>query len=291
VNLAGIETRAGDYAQEQLATAVDKPTITGDAVSAYRTYCDGKRCMVFCVTIEHSRHVCDHYNANGIRAEHVDGNHTDIERDEILGRFRRGETLVVCSVQLAIEGLDVPAIEAVQFLRPTQSVIVFMQAIGRGMRREPGKSRLIVLDQVGNWTRHGLPDDAREWSLAGRTKRKRGEVSEAAENVKQCAQCYAVFRAGPAVCPTCGHPVPGGGRDAPETVDAPLVKIDIEQMRREQRREQGGARAIADLVALGKRRGMRKASAWAAITYAAREGRKPTKQEYDEAARCAANQT
>lgn len=290
VDLTTVETRAGDYAQEQLAAAVDKPTITGDAVAAYRQYANGKRCMVFCVTIDHSKHVCDHYNANGIRAEHIDGSHSDTERDAILKRFRAGETLIVCSVQLAIEGLDVPAIEVVQFLRPTQSLIVYLQAIGRGLRVEPGKKRLIILDQVANWQRHGLPDDARQWSLAGRVKKKRGEKNETPVSVKQCAQCYAVFRIGPATCPSCGAAVPGGGRDAPEVVDAPLVRIDIEAMRREQRRAQGSARTLADLVALGIRRGMRRPAEWAATVAAAREGRKPTAAEFSEARQCA-NQT
>lgn len=291
VVLTGVDMRAGDYASDQLEAAVDKSTITGDAVAAYRQYASGKRCMVFCVTIAHSQHVCAQYNAEGIPAEHIDGEHTDIERDEILGRFRRGETLVVCSVQLAIEGLDIPAIEAVQGLRPTASIIVYLQTIGRGLRVEPGKSHLIILDQVANWSRHGLPDDPREWSLTGRQKNKRRTADdEPPVTTKQCGQCYAVFRAGPAACPRCGHPIPGGGRDAPETVDAPLVKIDIEQMRREQKRAQGNARTLADLVAVGVRRGMRRPAEWAANVHAARHGRKPTTEEYRQAKECA-NQT
>lgn len=290
VILTGVDMRAGDYATDQLAAAVDKSTITGDAVAAYKQYANGKRCMVFCVTIAHSQHVCEQYNAAGIPAEHIDGEHTDIERDEILGRFRRGETLVVCSVQLAIEGLDIPAIEAVQGLRPTASIIVYLQTIGRGLRVEPGKSHLIILDQVANWSRHGLPDDPRDWQLAGRQKNKRRAPDEPPTTVKQCAGCFAVFRAGPSECPRCGVPVPGGGRDALETVDAPLVKIDIDQMRREQKREQGGARSLADLVALGIRRGMKKPAEWAAITHAARQGRRPTASEFQQAKQCA-NQT
>lgn len=283
LSLDGIDIRAGDYAQDQLAAAVDRPTITGDAVAAYRQYAAGKRCMVFCVTIEHSKHVCEQYNASGIKAEHLDGTHSDVERDAVLGRFRAGTTLVVTSVQLAIEGLDVPAIEAVQFLRPTASLIVYLQAIGRGLRREPGKERLVILDQVGNWTRHGLPDDAREWSLEGRKSKKRGANQTAAVNVKQCTACYAVFRTGPAECQKCGHPVPGGGRSAPDTVDGTLVKIDPAMVRREQRRAQGGARTIEELVALGIRRGMGKPAEWAANVYAARSGRKPSPSEYQRA--------
>ena len=285
LSLADVDIRAGDYATEQLAAAVDKPTITGDAVQAYIDHANGERCMVFCVTIEHSQHVAESYRARGIPCEHVDGNHTDTERDAIFGRLRSGDTLVVTSVQLAIEGLDVPAISVVQFLRPTASLIVYLQAIGRGLRVEPGKRRALILDQVGNWSRHGLPDDVREWSLDGRKSRKRGPNDNAQDvNVKQCAgPCYHVFRAGPPCCPKCGAPVPGGGRDAPETVDGELVKIDPAMVRREQRREQGGARTIEDLVRLGVRRGMNHPDRWAANVVAARSGRKPTADEYSRA--------
>ena len=112
--------------------------------------------MVFCVTIKHSEHVCAQYNAAGIPAEHV--RWARIQTASVMRfcpGFGPGITKVVCSVQLAIEGLDIPAIEVVQFLRPTASLIVYLQAIGRGLRVEPGKPELIVLDQVANWQRHG----------------------------------------------------------------------------------------------------------------------------------------
>lgn len=284
LSLADVEIRAGDYSTDQLAAAVDKPTITGDAVQAYIDHANGERCMVFCVTIQHSQHVAESYRARGIPCEHVDGNHTDAERDAIFARLRSGETLVVTSVQLAIEGLDVPAISVVQFLRPTASLIVYLQAIGRGLRMEPDKRRCLILDQVGNWQRHGLPDDVREWSLQGRkTKRRRASDSEPDVNVKQCRKCYSVFRTGPAACPKCGEPVPGGGRAPPETVDGTLVRIDPAVMRCERKREQGAARSIEDLARLGQRQGMRKPAEWAANVYAARHGRKPAPSEYQRA--------
>lgn len=288
VDLSAVASRGGDYATDQLETALDKPTITGEAVAAYQQFASGKRCMVFCVTIAHSEHTCAQYREHGIPAEHIDGTHSDDEIAAALARFRSGETLILCTVQLAIEGLDIPAIEAVQFLRPTQSVIVYLQAIGRGLRVEPGKKRLIILDQVANWQRHGLPDDVREWSLTGREKRGRKKQTDETVNASQCKQCFAVFRAGATVCPRCGAPVPGAGREAPQVVTGELERIDVDAMRRENRRAQGSARTLADMVALGVRRGMRRPSEWAANVIAAREGRKPTAQDYN-AARMALN--
>lgn len=282
-DLTGVRTKAGDYDTKELTERMDKPTITGDAIAAYKQFANGKRCMVFCVSIKHSEHTCEQYNAAGIRAEHIDGTNSDTEREAALERFRKGETLVLCSVQLAIEGLDIPAVEAVQQLRPTKSVIVYLQLIGRGLRLEDGKDRLIILDQVNNWKYHGLPDDPREWSLDGRKKGKRKKSDDEPDvNIQQCPQCFSVFRKGPTHCPSCGVPVGGGGREI-EQVDGALAELDLETIRKQKRREQGAARTLEDLVALGVRRGMGKPHSWAAFTMAARQGRKPTPADFKEA--------
>lgn len=282
-DLSGVKTKAGDYDTRETEAVMDRPTITGDAIRAYRQYVDGKRCMVFCVSIAHSEHTCAQYNSAGITAEHIDGTHTDKEREAALERFRSGQTLVLCTVQLAIEGLDIPAVEAVQQLRPTQSVIVYLQLIGRGLRVEQGKPELVILDQVNNWKRHGLPDDLREWSLDGRKKRKRKATDDEPDvHIQQCHQCFSIFRKGVTECPNCGAPVEVQGREINQ-VDGDLAEVDIEAARRERGREQGRARGLADLVSVGVSRGMKNPSAWAAIVFAQRQGRKPTTSEFAQA--------
>jgi len=279
-DLSAVKTKAGDYDIKQSEQVMDRPTITGDAIRAYRQYVDGKRCMVFCVSIAHSEHTCAQYNEAGIPAEHIDGTHTDAEREAALTRFRDGETLVLCTVQLAIEGLDIPAVEAVQQLRPTQSVIVYLQLIGRGLRVEEGKDELVILDQVNNWKRHGLPDDVREWSLDGRKKRKRSAKDEDPDiHIQQCKDCFHIFRKGPPACPECGVLLVVTGRKI-EQVDGDLAEVDLEAVRRERGLQQGRARELPDLVRVGVTRGMKNPSAWAAIVYAQRQGRKPTPMEF-----------
>jgi DNA repair protein RadD len=282
-DLSSVKTKAGDYDIKQTEKVMDRPTITGDAIRAYRQYVDGKRCMVFCVSIAHSEHTCAQYNAAGIPAEHIDGTNSDKEREDALERFRAGQTLVLCTVQLAIEGLDIPAVEAVQQLRPTQSVIVYLQLIGRGLRPEQGKSELVILDQVNNWQRHGLPDDVREWSLDGRKKRKRSTRDEDPElQIQQCKQCFHIFKRGVSECPNCGAEVEVTGRKI-EQVDGQLAEVDLDAARRERGREQAKARGLVDLVSVGVSRGMKNPAAWAAIVNASRQGRKPTPAEFKEA--------
>jgi DNA repair protein RadD len=277
VDLSGVKTRAGDYDKAEVEKAVDRPTITGHAVDKYQQYAAGKRCVVMCATLRHAAHVADEYNARGIRAEMIEGGMTNAQREEVLARFAAGDTLVICNVQLLIEGVDIPAIQAVQWLRPTKSLIVWMQGIGRGLRPAPGKDRLIVLDQVGNWERHGLPDDEREWSLEGRKARKRkADDAEPDVHVQQCKACFAVFRPGVAACPRCGAPVELKQRKELEVVDGELAKVE----RVQRRKEQGSARDLGQLIDLGRRRGMKNPAAWAVHVFADRQGRKPTAADF-----------
>lgn len=274
IDTSAVKKRMGDFDSHDLEIAVDKPSITGDAIQHYLKHANGKRCVVMCVTIKHAKHVADQYNAAGIPAAVIEGAMSNVEREKIISDFESGKLLVVTNVQLLVEGVDLPAIEVVQWLRPTQSLVVYMQGNGRGLRPAPGKTSLIIFDHVGNCLRHGLPDDDREWSLAGKEKGSKKKAADDEVRVKQCESCYAVFRPGPPVCPHCGAPVAGAQREL-EVIEGELQKVDKVAIRKQQRQEQGQARTLADLVGLGVRRGMGRPAEWAAITFAARTGKKP----------------
>lgn len=280
LDLSNVKTRMGDYDKCEIEEKVDKPTITGDAVATYLKHARGKRCVVMCVSIKHAEHVRDSYLDAGVPAEMIEGSMTNKEREEVLGRMRTGETLVIAQVQLLIEGVDIPSIEVVQWLRPTQSLIVWMQGNGRGLRPSPGKESLLVLDQVGNWSRHGLPDDDREWSLEGRKKGRRKTDKEPDVRVQQCQQCYHVFRPGVSACPSCGSDIERKEPRSLEVVDGELQRIEADLFRKQARREQGQAKDLRGLVALGLRRGMRNPSGWAANVLCARVGKKAGPAEY-----------
>ncbi len=282
IDVSTVKRKMGDYDTKELETVVDKQSITGDAVAHYKTHTMGKRCVVMCVSIKHAQHVAEQYLTAGVSAGVIEGTMTGHEREVMLSDFAAGRLMVICNVQLLVEGVDIPMIEVVQWLRPTQSLVVWMQGNGRGLRPADGKSGLIIFDHVGNCLRHGLPDDDREWSLEGKEKGKRKAAAEDEVKIKQCVSCYAVFRPGPQVCPSCGAPVAGQAREL-EVVDGELEKVDKVSMRNEKKREQGQARSLEDLVALGMRRGMARADAWACITFAARSGKKPTGTDYDQA--------
>ena len=268
VDTSGLHIRMGDYAKDELAKVMDKPTITGDAVSHYKKLAMGKRAIVFCASIDHSHHVVSQFRAAGIPSEHVDGETDRHVRAEAMKRFQQGQTWVISNVDLFSEGVDVPAMEAVIMLRPTASLSLCLQQMGRGLRPSEGKTA-IILDHVGNLHRHGLPDDDREWTLEGRGKSKQGQ---SATPVRTCPKCFAVVKAAVTKCQYCGYVFEVEGREVEER-EGELVEVDPEQLRRERLREQGQVKGFDELVALGKKRGYRHAYAWAKNVMQARQAK------------------
>lgn len=269
IDTSSIKTRAGDFAKDQLAAAVDKPTITGDAVRHYLDYAAGKRAIAFCASVDHSKHVAASFRQAGVPAQHFDGETDDRRRERIVEAFTRGEIKVLCNVDLVGEGFDVPACEAAILLRPTQSLILFLQQIGRALRPSPGKERALILDHAGNALRHGLPDDDREWTLRGRPKRKGKRDEPPPPAVKQCPECYACHAPMP-TCPACGHVYESQGRE-PEHKDGELQEVDPQELRRQRKLAQAKAKTVDELEALGRARGYKAPRRWAEHVYAARQ--------------------
>jgi superfamily II DNA or RNA helicase len=197
-DLSGVHVRRGDFVTSESEAAMNKPVITGCAVEHYKRLAYGKRAIVFCVSVRHAERVAEEFTAAGFQAAHVDGTMSDWTRRQRLKDFEAGTVPILTSVDLANEGLDIPGIEAAILLRPTQSVIVHVQQMGRAMRAAPGKDRAIIIDAAGNVFRHGLPDEAREWSLDGEER----AAKESVPRVLTCQRCFAAYACAP--CPRCG---------------------------------------------------------------------------------------
>lgn len=266
IDITAIKMQAGDYKKDDLAAAMDKPSITGDAVQHYLKLCRGKRAVAFAVNVEHSQHIAAQFNANGVPAEHVDGTMDSHSRDGAIQRFIAGETLVLTNCELFGEGFDVPAIEAVILLRPTKSLSLHLQQVGRALRPAPGKSQAVILDHAGNSLIHGLPDDDREWTLEDREKRKKGEAASVA--IKTCMECFHVYRPAPK-CPACGHVAEAKGREI-EQVDGVLEEIDVAAKRREEKRQVAKARNREELEKIARERGYK--PGWVNAIMNARQG-------------------
>ncbi len=265
-DLGGVHTRMGDFVRSESAAVMDKPSITGDAVAHYRKLAAGKQAVVFCTSVEHSQHVVAQFRAAGIPAEHVDGETDPRERDASLRRLEAGETLILSNVELFGEGVDIPGIEVAILLRPTQSLSLYLQQVGRALRPAPGKAEAIILDHAGNALRHGLPDDDRTWSLDGsKAKRKARDPDDVP--VKQCPSCFSVVRSMVMRC-VCGHVWIPKGREV-EQQAGELIEVDPSVLRRQARQEQGKAQTLDELMALAKARGYK--PGWALKVFHARQ--------------------
>lgn len=273
-DLQGVRTVAGDYNRADVEEAVSKPQIIGDAVSHYLKLAPGKRNMVFCASVKHSLAVVEKFQAAGLRAAHIDGATDQNQRDRMIDDFAAGRIQVLSSVDLVSEGFDLPAIEVATLLRPTKSLSLYLQQVGRVLRTYPGKTEAIILDHAGNSARHGLPDDPRDWSLEGRASRRKSGVTcdEPEVQTRQCPECYSVHR--PAqCCPRCGFEYPVQGR-TPEEVEGELQEISRREASRERKQEQGRAKTLEELIEVGRLRGYRYPEHWAKKIFEARENKR-----------------
>jgi len=256
IDFASMRTQMGDFKKDDANEAVDRPTITGDAVAHYRKLCDGAPAVAFCVSVAHAHHVAEQFRGAGYLAESVDGSMSDEERVRILGGLDNGTVQIVCSCDIISEGTDIPKIAAAILLRPTMSEGLYLQQVGRALRVCDGKDYAVILDHVGNTKRHGMPTQDREWSLKGRKKKKRSEREEVNIGIAQCDNCFAVFSPAP-VCPECGEIIKETARKAPEEVGGELVEVSA-IVKKAARMEVGRARTKEDLVRIASERGYKK---------------------------------
>jgi superfamily II DNA or RNA helicase len=226
-DLSRVGTVAGDFHQGQLNAAMNQAALVGDVVGHWLAHAGGRRTVVFATSIGHSVALAEQFRSHGVAAEHVDAHTPQGERDELFDRFRSGEAQVLTNCFLASYGFDLPELDCIVLARPTKSLMLYLQMLGRGLRPAPGKADCLVLDHAGNVHRHGFATDERCWTLAGsrsldaHEKRQNATPDEA--KMLTCPDCKCVFT-GSRTCPDCGYYFAPKGRIV-ETVDGQLVEI------------------------------------------------------------------
>jgi superfamily II DNA or RNA helicase len=269
VSMDGVHKVAGDFNRAEVAERMDKPTITGDAVTHYRKYAEGQPCIVFCTGIKHAENVAAAFNASGYRFKVIDGTLSKEERAARVVALGSGQLQGLVSVDIVSEGFDLPCVAVAILLRPTASLSLHLQQIGRVLRPAPNKPRAIILDHVGNCRRHGLAEEVRDWSLDGIRKRgKRGPQDDVADT-RQCPECFAVHTPSP-TCPQCLHVYEIKDR-IPDVVDGELEELKAREAVKQRKREQGTAQSLEDLIKVGKARGMKNPYGWAHNVFKARQ--------------------
>jgi DNA repair protein RadD len=279
VDLSGVSEVGGDFQQRELTRRVDKPKITGDAIDHYRQYCNGAPAIAFCASVEHAEHVAESFNAAGISAQSLTGKMADSVREYRINALATGGIKVLTSCDIISEGTDIPVVTVAILLRPTKSLGLYMQQVGRVLRPHPEKTNAIILDHAGNIARFGFPDDPRHWTLGNRPKPKKkknqmcdkcGTEYPLTEDacpacghvcvdlrIRQCGSCFAIYPASKATCPQCGSGPMKMGRQLKHE-EGQLVLLTKENAMREkkaQRIEVARAGSLEELLLIAKNRG------------------------------------
>ena len=222
-DLARVGTVAGDYKLGELASAMSP--LVADIPKTWLERAGGRRTVVFAVNVAHSVALRAAFAAAGVSAEHVDGGTPNEQRAAIMGRFASGKTQVLCNCQIASIGFDLPALDCIVMARPTQSLAMYLQMLGRGLRPFPNKTDCLVLDHSGCVHKLGFATDERFWTLDGHADlaaTKAARTKSAGKEVT-CPKCSHVYT-GSRVCPHCQHYIAPRGKEI-RTLEGELVEV------------------------------------------------------------------
>jgi superfamily II DNA or RNA helicase len=204
-DLSKVNMSKGDYENEALGVAMGNAPL----IESYFEHCKGMCGAVFAVNIEHSLKIVDQYNAAGVPAAHLDANTPTEKRKQLLKNFKEGKIRIISNVGIITEGFDFPNMEFVQLARPTKSLALYLQMVGRVTRTDYNvikhavndehrcqlislskKPCGIVLDNASLFEEHGLPDQDFNWQVyfEGIPKRKKKEITDEIEMIEYVAE-------------------------------------------------------------------------------------------------------
>jgi superfamily II DNA or RNA helicase len=150
VDLSRVRFNQVQYNRQDIEVTVMIPQRDRLIVDTYRNHVPGRKAVAFCVNIRHGEALAELFQIAGVPARSVSGRMPRADREEYLAQFRRGDLRVLCACDILNEGWDCPDVEVLLMARPTLSKVIYMQQLGRGTRKAPGKECLVVIDFVDN---------------------------------------------------------------------------------------------------------------------------------------------
>lgn len=157
INFSKVKIDKGDFAKQELEEIFVDKELMENVVKDWERYCDGMQTLVFAASVHHSISLCSAFNDKGIPAAHIDGKTEKSAREAVLKSLADGTVKVVSNFGVLTEGFDCPAVSALILARPTMSMALYKQMVGRGLRINPGKNHAVILDYGKNVTRHTWP--------------------------------------------------------------------------------------------------------------------------------------
>ena len=242
-DLSGLHTRGGEFLPAELADRMDKVELIKGAVEEMIAFGQARKSwLVFCSGVAHAQHVADCLNLNGIPTAMICGDTPKAERAQILADFKAGRYRALTNADVLTTGFDHPGIDLIALLRPTKSVGLYVQILGRGLRviyaqgydlettegrlaaiKAGPKQNCLVLDFAGNGLLHGPID-----CIKIKSKAAPGENGVSVAPAKECPKCQALIHASIMVCPECGHEWPQRAKHDAVADDAPLLASQVE---------------------------------------------------------------
>lgn len=196
-DLSGVRKTGGDYVVKALSETIDTDATVRDAVCELVKICDAENrrsVVVFCIDMEHCKHVSQELRKYGIHAPYVTGKTGSGERDRVAQDFIEGRTRFLLNINVYTEGFNAKRVDCVALLRPTLSKALYIQMVGRGLRLHASKTDCLVLDFAHCIEEHG-PIDAPE---------------DREVRLKACEDCGDTFSFAVGACPHCGWVIPPG---------------------------------------------------------------------------------
>jgi DNA repair protein RadD len=228
-DLSSLKIKMGDYIPAQVADAIDRREVVGDIEAHYRKYFNGAPAVCFCPDVASARHMADEFSGKGWQAASVDGSSDPDDRRLMIDGIGNGKLNVLTSCSIIDEGTDIPQIAGIINAAPTQSLVRYLQRVGRSLRPKSDGSPAIILDHVGDVVRHGMPDFKHKWTLEGKKK----QANHRAPAIRQCPKCFLAFAPAPK-CPDCGFEFPAlanVGMSSHKTATGELTELSADWLK------------------------------------------------------------
>lgn len=220
----GLKTRMNDYIPKEMSQRFDRAAITERAVDEIiefgSTY---KKWLVFAIDIKHAEHIADTLREKGVPTGCV---HSKMEgdRDLEVSKFKAGEYRALVNVDILTTGFDAPDIDLIAMLRPTQSPVLHIQSLGRGMRVAKGKDHCLVLDFAGNVARLGPINDVQ-------IDQVHSGSGNGVARMKECPECQGYLHIAARECEWCGYKYPVVEKISTVAYDGDILRKDSEHLK------------------------------------------------------------
>lgn len=215
-DLSKVRIRRGDYLEEDLEKVMGSADLIADIVNTWREKANERPTFCFCVNRRHAQEVQHQFIRAGIPAGYVDA-HTKVEeREALVEQLRRGDLKVICNIGTMTTGVDAPFVSCIILARPTKSEMLFIQIVGRGLRKDDSKDHCLILDHSNTALSLGRPDEIYYETFRSGKEAKAGEKNKKEKDEKKprlCPHCKFVMLPKETSCPSCGFEMPSPKSD------------------------------------------------------------------------------